>query len=438
LTGPQGGASRAPASAARWATWAGLAFTAASLAWAALVFYGMGPEFGDAAWYEPTGWLAVAIRDTDLYPLADELRYALALFGGLALLLAAAVLLTTRSAVARLLSAFSVIAVGCFLYYSIEAPFVWRFFGWRWSASMGLFSLAVAAVLTAPPLAASWLRLPVWARALTYLPVAFGVLAYERNVTGTDQSLRFALSPWPVVQIFGIELIGTCLGALVLGVGAALWIAGTGSGTPWARRAAGGVLAGALPALALFVGSEQNLRPGGAGSRALLMLAATGALTFAAAASGLGGDRARRAARVRHWTLGGLLVLAPVLIGQLWARRDYEVTRDDRAERVIDALAARYSEEGIYPDSLQELVDAGALDEVPSPRIGFALLGRQEFVYQSFGTSFLLEFSAPRWIQCAYNPPYPDEYDDEEEDEEADDGLGAGSWSCPSKPPELW
>ena len=49
--------------------------------------------------------------------------------------------------------------------------------------------------------------------------------------------------------------------------------------------------------------------------------------------------------------------------------------------------------------------------------------------------AIILEFSAPRWIQCAYNPPYADEYE-EEEDAELED-LG-GSWSCPSKPPELW
>ena len=83
------------------------------------------------------------------------------------------------------------------------------------------------------------------------------------------------------------------------------------------------------------------------------------------------------------------------------------------------------------------MVDAGELEEIPRPRIGFALLSQQEFLYQSFGTGYILEFSAPRWIQCAYNPPYQDEYEEEyEEDEELED-LG-GAWSCPSRPPELW
>ena len=69
------------------------------------------------------------------------------------------------------------------------------------------------------------------------------------------------------------------------------------------------------------------------------------------------------------------------------------------------------------------------------------MLGRQEFVYQNFGESYLLEFSAPRWIQCAYNPPYREDEGEAAEEgaaAEPDDGMGRGEWSCPSKPPELW
>jgi hypothetical protein len=85
-------------------------------------------------------------------------------------------------------------------------------------------------------------------------------------------------------------------------------------------------------------------------------------------------------------------------------------------------------------------VDGGELDHVPAPRIGFPGLGDQQFVYQNFGESYILEFSAPRWIQCAYNPPYEDEGEEEgaETDDAGSDGLGEGAWSCPSKPPELW
>jgi hypothetical protein len=126
----------------------------------------------------------------------------------------------------------------------------------------------------------------------------------------------------------------------------------------------------------------------------------------------------------------------PLLVGQSLTRLDYTTTRDTQAGSIIDALDRHYQKESIYPESLKELVTSGELEEVPRPRIGFAVLSQQDFLYQSFGTSYVLEFSSPRWIQCAYNPPYLEEYEEEEEEEDLED-LG-GAWSCPSKPPELW
>jgi hypothetical protein len=130
--------------------------------------------------------------------------------------------------------------------------------------------------------------------------------------------------------------------------------------------------------------------------------------------------------------LGGLLAALPLVAGQALTRVDYSLTRDGRAQQVIDALAAQREKTGEYPDALSELVDAGLLEAVPRPHIGFG--DSQEFVYQNFGESYLLEFSAPRWIQCAYNPPYELAPGEEPEDGEE---LG-GAWSCPQKPPELW
>jgi hypothetical protein len=124
------------------------------------------------------------------------------------------------------------------------------------------------------------------------------------------------------------------------------------------------------------------------------------------------------------------------LVGQALTRLDYSVTRDERAQSLIEALAAHRERSDVYPDELGELVTAGLLPEVPRPRIGFG--SQQEFTYQNFGESYLLEFSAPRWIQCAYNPPYEDDEDAPEADDAEGDGLGEGAWSCPSKPPELW
>ncbi len=140
-------------------------------------------------------------------------------------------------------------------------------------------------------------------------------------------------------------------------------------------------------------------------------------------------------------TLGAALVAMPILGGQLLVAYDYDVTRNARAQQIVDALGRFYARESTYPDALDELVASKELDRVPSPQIGFGVLETPGFVYQNFGTNYLLEFSAPRWVQCAYNPPYPDEEEGtptgspDPEDAEQD---GTGSWSCPQKPPELW
>ena len=159
------------------------------------------------------------------------------------------------------------------------------------------------------------------------------------------------------------------------------------------------------------------------------------ALLSIASTLGLGRSASKLARRAQRWALGGLLLGLPLLVGQILTGLDYTATRDVRAGRIIDALQRHYEKEFLYPENLEGLVEAGELKEIPRPRIGFAFLSRQDFLYQGFGTSYVLEFSAPRWIQCAYNPPYLDEYEEEEEEELED--LG-GSWSCPSKPPELW
>ena len=171
-------------------------------------------------------------------------------------------------------------------------------------------------------------------------------------------------------------------------------------------------------------------------SLSLWIFLASGLAALAIATElGVGRSSRKLAGRARKWAWGGLLLGLPLLVGQILTGLDYTVTRDVRAGQLIDALQRHYEKESLYPENLEELVEAGDLAEIPRPRIGFAFVSQQDFLYQSFGTSYVLEFSAPRWIQCAYNPPYLDEYEEEEEEELED--LG-GSWSCPSKPPELW
>jgi hypothetical protein len=305
---------------------------------------------------------------------------------------------------------------------------------------MALFSICLGAALTAPLLAESWKRLGWPLRLLVYLPVFAAAVAFERSVTGTDEALSFAISPWPAVQVFGLEVFASAVAVLLVGVAFGLWMLSRGLTRTRRDRITlpivAAVLAPAIPTVALWLGSEQGLLPFRAGPR-LFATTAVIALAALAIASTLGAGRSQRklARRARRWALGGLLLGLPLLVGQILTGLDYTATRDVRAGRLIDALQRHYEKESLYPENLEELVEAGELEEIPRPRIGFAFLSRQDFLYQDFGTSYLLEFSAPRWIQCAYNPPYQDEYEGEEEEELED--LG-GSWSCPSKPPELW
>jgi hypothetical protein len=441
-------AARAGSARERWPVLAGWLLTALAVGFAAWVYWGLGPRPKARAWWEPKASLSRALAETSLAPLVEELPLALGGFGLAALALAAAVFATTRSATARFLAVFGVVATLCFVFYSVEARFVWSFFRWRWSASLALFAAAVAAAATAPLLAASWLRRSGPARVALYLPILLGVIAYERNVTGTDQSLRFAISPWPVVQIFGLELAAACVGALVAGVGIGLHaVARARRGGGAALWALGGVAAAGLPVAALGLASLQDLLPFAAGPGFFALLAAASLVAFVLTATlGLGGSAERTAERALVFAVGGVLALAPIALGQVLARLDYATTRDQLAQGIIRALDGYRAREGAYPDELSELVAAGDLAQVPAPRIGFRFLGAQEFVYQNFGESYLLEFSAPRWIQCAYNPPYLESEEEDAEDVEgaeveselAAEDVAHGEWSCPSKPPELW
>jgi hypothetical protein len=137
--------------------------------------------------------------------------------------------------------------------------------------------------------------------------------------------------------------------------------------------------------------------------------------------------------RARLIAIGTAVAGIPLVAGQGLARLDYHVTREVQAREIIDALDRYLQRETLYPDGLGDLVAAGDLGEVPKPAIGFGFLYDAAFRYQSFGTSFILEFPAPRWVECAYTPPYADE----EDEGEAGEALRE-AWSCPSEPPELW
>ena len=413
----------------------GSALTAAAVAYVALLHHGLGPILsqGGDRWWAPRGFLL---------PLApDSFALGLLLFGGIGVALTAAIFLTTRSAVARFVGVWQVLAVALIVSFSLGSSVAWSFFHWRWTASMLLLAAAVAAAATAPWLAASWRRLPGWARAATYLPLFLAIVAYERNVTGTDPQLPFAISPWPVVQVFGLDAPASFLAVLWLAVGAGLALLGWERAPRLARAALAVGAAAAVPALWLAAGASFGLLPFRTGGRMLAAVVLLPLLALGATALAL---RRRPAAALRAaaatLALGGLLAALPLGVGQSLTLADYAETRNHRAQQVIDALGRFIEREGQYPDGLDELVAAGDLERIPRPRIGFGLLSDADFTYQNFGTSYLLEFSAPRWVQCAYNPPWAEEDFTEEEraELEADDVELGGSWSCPSRPPELW
>jgi hypothetical protein len=403
-------------------------------AYGAFVHHGIGPSRGRALeWWQPRGFLLRGGFDA----ITDDVRVALAVFGLPALVLAALVWYGTRSALARTAAVWLVLGVALCVYYGIAAAGIWRFFHWRGSAVMWLLALVVAVSLVSPWLAERLERLGGPARAAIYVPALLAVLALMRNATGTDPSLQFAISPWPVVPVFGLEIAAPVICFALACVAVAR--AGLGAGAGAGARAV--VSAGAGAAALLLVGAA--VARGASLDWKLPALAIC--LAAVALARGRGPEAGGAGGPGRRAALGALLVAVPVLAGLLWVEDDYRVTRDERAARINEALQAHLARTGEYPDRLDDLVAAGLLRGIPEPRVGFAWLDRPHFVYQNFGINYLLEFSAPRWVQCAYNPPYLDEEDGEEEEfedeeipsEEDEDGL-PGSWSCPSKPPELW
>ena len=278
-------------------------------------------------------------------------------------------------------------------------------------------------------------------RIAVYLPFFFVPLAFVCNATGTDPSLRFAISPWPAVPLFGLA-VGAAFAAIAfagaaLGIGA-LALARTRSGVAAVALGAAGVGLGiALSALLVRLASEAAVFPFRSGDRTLAGTGLGTALLLAAVAGARWfGGRAALARSARGLAVGALLVALPLLTGHLRARTDYRITREQRAGAIIDALQVYYEREQLYPDSLQELVDSSDLESIPEPRIGFGFLYDAGFQYQNFGISYLLDFPAPGWVQCAYNPPWVD--DEAADEDEEDEGPLGGAWSCPSEPPELW
>jgi hypothetical protein len=432
---------------------------ASSVAYAFAIHHGFGPrpEVPDSAlrWWSPRGFATQELIGTSWEWLLEERGKGMAILGAPSLLLLAAVFVGTRSALARVTALVASFATLLFLYYALGVgvtQVAWNFFHWRASGTMLAVAAVIGCAIGSPWLAASWLRLGWPARIAWFLPVIALVLVIERNVTGTNDALPFAISPWPAVQVFGFEAIGTTIASQLAGV--ALALLGVRAWRKSKGRFSGAVLilAGiATPALAWRAFSFLELLPFRVTQQRMLGAAVFCTALIVLAAIGVRFDPKRLRSRAIHAAVAAGLVGIPLLIGAGWARWDYTRTRDQNAHRIIEALETYFERESVYPDALSELVEAGLIDAIPKPEIGFGIGNANEtdFTYQAFGTSYLLEFSAPRWVQCAYNPPYDAEEDEDEEiapavsegdgvTAEDTEDLGGGSWSCPSKPPELW
>lgn len=430
MTGaPRPGPTRSGLEAAGWC------FTALCLAYAYAVHQGIGPPpfQGELSWYDPRG----SLHDLDILPWVFDRPSRIVAFLTLpAVLLAGLAFASSRSAVARTIALASAIAVFFFSFYGTVGKRVWEFFFWRGSAVLALTAIIIGCALAAPLLARSWMRLRWPWRVAIYLPICLVAIAMLRNATGTDERLYFSLSPWPAVPIFGIE---------VGGLFAMLWLTGVGLGAAGlARRTtnpglamAGVALGLGFPVALIAAGASLHLLPfrPGAGTFAGVVLATGIGIAGIAARTRLEPRRLRRHAV--DFGLGAALIAAPLLIGEAWSRLDYHWTRDVQAAEINDAMERYYARADLYPDTLQELVEAGDLPSIPVPAIGFGFLYEGKFRYTSFGTSYLLAFTAPRWVECHYNSPFHGDPEEEELDAEEVAALAA-VWSCPSNPPELW
>ena len=419
----------------------GWALVLAAVAWAYTVHQGMGPSpHGlELRWFEPRrfmlGWSPLAWAFESL----PRLLMVLALPSAA---LTAGVFIASGSSLARGLSLAAGVAVLLFGFYGAAAMRIWQLFFWRGSAVLVVTALALGFALAAPLLARSWLRQGWPLRAVAYLPVAFVVVAFVRNATGTDPSLRYSLSPWPAASLYGIE-VGALFVMLVYasaGIACQVIVRAGERRRKMIPLAVG--LGLAAPQALLWLCDALGTLPFRVdlGSSIALLVASTVAI----AATLLPAVRRpeKLPGRAKGLAVGAALLALPILGGQLWARSDYYWTREHRAREIIDAMERYLDREKIYPDELIQLVEAGDLEELPRPAIGFGFLYDGEFGYRDFGTSYLLEFPAPRWVECAYTPPYEDDEDERHPDPASiPEGGEAGldeAWSCPDRPPELW
>jgi hypothetical protein len=363
-----------------------------------------------------------------------------------------------RGAVSRAVLAFLCALMCVFVYYGLRAEQVWRFFEWRFLAVAASFCGVVIAILFAPSLydAAQKRSRPV--ALLLALGALVGIFLLSTEVTGTNSSMQFNISPWPIVTLFGFLLVGAQIAALEAST-AAVTLART------RIPGIGGALAGIAGGLVVAGIASEFIFSDARGRVSLVFLA----LVFGAVAAvlRLPEDAGRRG--LLRLAIGAVILIA--ILGSAQVAGSFQRrTRDVTALQVLDALEAYKKGNGQYPDKLDGLVPK-YLAAIPRPEIGLIRDEDDRFTYSNYGDSYALEFASVLWVQCQYSPPYefasadPNEKEEEPDVPTKDDEAGGkpdvsapkapteddlalkatlaqhglnGSWSCPKEPPKLW
>jgi hypothetical protein len=390
---------------------------------------------GHVPWWKPAGW-ARSLDWEALAPLqqigADTVQarhegrfeprslIPLGLFAAPAVAMAALGFALFRAALARAALLALAVALCAFAYYGWLDVETWQDYSWRWPAVLLSTSAYLAVFALAPAIVESLRARPLAVRVAALLAFAVPIHVLSIEVTGTNPTLQWNLSPWPTVTLYGFLLFGLLFGVIHLAAGAGLLLRGRVPG-------AAGVALGALAAAALAVA----LRPIPFEATTALRLAALALPAAALAAFAARGPAARTSAA--SFLVAGVLLLACVKLGQWHAEWFLARGRDAIAPQVVDAIERYRAAHDVYPPTLDAVVPE-QLAEIRQPRIGWLDWDEEVFTYTELGDSFLLEFSGPLWVQCAYSPPYEEEVADAEA---AGEKLEA-SWSCERKPPRLW
>ena len=310
-----------------------------------------------------------------------------------------------------------------FSYYGWLDVETWQDYGWRWPAVLLATASYLAVFALAPGIVAAARRRARVFQIAGLLAFVLPIYALSIEVTGTNPTLQWNLSPWPTVTLYGFLLFGLVLAVIHLSAGAGILVGARRSG-------AAGLALGALTAVALAV--VLHGIPFEQTTALRLVVLAVPAVLVVALVQRRGATHTPDAVA---FLVAGFLILSCVKAGQWHAEWFLGQAREETAPQVIDAIERYHAEQAVYPSDLAALVPK-QLRAIVQPHIGWLDWDEEVFTYTDLGDSFLLEFAGPLWVQCAYSPPYEEDVD-EAEPGAAPERLEA-AWSCQRKPPRLW